>query len=169
MHQHVTNSKKLPPNVKAPSSYPLTTHPHIRIHTSGVWPREHEVKASEYCLRKTTTNNQLRFLFVLRPPFSLTDHHLDLSFFLKTNQNKPPPPPKKTHPYLHAHYKTSPPFSRGGIYMYSDQLSGSTMFRELIGTIPQEQSVLRVPERVLAERTPQLCHIIMKTVKFKCY
>lgn len=39
------------------------------------------------------------------------------------------------------------------------------MFRELIGTVPQEQSVLKVLERILAERTLQPCRIMMKTVK----
>lgn len=32
--------------------------------------------------------------------------------------------------------------------MYIDPLSGSTMFREFIGTVPQGQSVLRLSERI---------------------
>lgn len=45
-------------------------------------------------------------------------------------------------------YQTSAPVSPIEAYMYIDPLSGSTMFREFIGTVPQGQSVLRLSERV---------------------
>lgn len=51
--------------------------------------------------------------------------------------------------------------------MYIDPLTGSTMFREFIGTIPREQNVSRLSERIRTcsdrERTPQPCRISRKT------
>lgn len=51
--------------------------------------------------------------------------------------------------------------------MYIDPLTGSTMFREFIGTVPQEQNILRLSEHVRTysdrERTPQPCRIRRKT------
>lgn len=125
---------------------------------TGELSRGLEVKASSILPAKDNYRQTAAFPLRLcfRPPHSSS---------LADSQPSPPPTgpgiaqKRKIRIYMPI-YQTSAPVSPIEAYMYIDPLSGSTMFREFIGTVPQGQSILRLSERVRTcsdkrERTPQ--------------